>query len=186
MRVRRLAAAGAAALLLPFAACSDGESNADPAEPTSSAAPSPSETASAGPTLPPEAQGDDEAAAKAFVEFYFELISEAMVTGDTSAIPQYSTADCQTCKSVPSRIRNVYDKGGRFETRGWIIKKLAPLPLEDPDGKAFILSVRETERRLLNENDELVETVKPTLHAMRIRLVHGGPAWRVAQLDFIR
>lgn len=185
MRVRRLAAAGTTAMLLPFAACSDGDSNADPVDPSSSATNSPSETASKGPTLPPEARGSDESAAKAFVVFYFEELTRALQSGDTKGFRRYSAPSCETCTNFADLIDDTYDKGGRYETQGLLIKRIHPIPADDPRNRIFVLSVRETERRLYDEHGELVDTAKPQLRAMRIILRRPSSAWVIRRLDLV-
>jgi hypothetical protein len=185
MRVRRLAATGTAALLLPFAACSGGESNADPVEPTSSAAPSPSENTPEGPTLPPEAQGDDEAAAKAFVEFYFELISDAMVSGNTRQLSAHSGKRCTTCRNFVSMIDETYTEGGRYETRGWAVEEAVPVG-ESGGRQYFALRTRQHKRSLFNERGDRVDLSPSQVTPMRIIVRPAGESWQVSRLDVIR
>ena len=78
----RLRVAAATALLVPLALAGCAEDDPQPKLPSASAT-SPTTTASATPdaavepTLPPEAQGKDEAAAEAFVRYYWELVNYA-------------------------------------------------------------------------------------------------------------
>lgn len=185
MRVRRLAAAGTAALLLPFAACSDGESNAEPTQPTTSAAPSPSETAAEGPTLPPEAQGDDEAAAKAFVEFYFELISEATRTGDVSALRGFSAPGCKSCSALIRNISKVYETGGRYESKGWTTEEVAQTAQLTQTERAFVARVRIARRTQFDANGHV--TSKTPTERKGIYIVARGSdgSWIVTRWGLV-
>ena len=87
----RLRVAAATALLVPLALAGCAEDDPQPKLPSASAT-SPTTTASATPdaavepTLPPEAQGKDEAAAEAFVRYFWDLVNYAQETGDVKTL----------------------------------------------------------------------------------------------------
>jgi len=185
MRVRRLTAGLAATLLLPLGACTGGDSEADPTEPTSAETPTPTTTKRDGPTLPPEAQGDNEAAAKAFVTFYFELISDAMVTGDTSRLSEFSSPECTTCGSYVALIDETYSEGGRYVTRGWSVEATAAVG-NTGEQHHFALRTLQRRRILLDEHGDEVDVSRREVTPMRIILQPSLDSWKVIRLDIVR
>jgi len=173
---------------LALASCSDDDASSDPGGPTAT----PSQTATAptqtpaGPSIPPEAQGTDEASAKAFVRFYFATLSAAMMSGDSSAIPPLSASSCQSCKSIPGRIDSIYDRGGRLDTEGWRVQSLISDPTPANNRRECLLRVRQSPSTLLDEDGAVVTRTGAKITPMRIRLQIRGEAWVVERLDFIR
>lgn len=185
MHVRRLTAGIAAALLLPMGACSDGESKAGPPEPTATHSPTPSKSPTDGPTLPPEAQGTDEAAAKAFVRFYFELISDAMVTGDTRLLSEFSSTKCGTCGNYVDLIEETYAEGGSYVTRGWTVQAVAAVGSSD-NQRQFAVRTRQHKRVLIDEHGAEVDVSRREVIPMRIILRPSLGSWNVVRLDIIQ
>ena len=185
MRVRRLTAGLAATLLLPLGACTDGDNKADPTEPTSSATPSATETEPDGPTLPPEARGDDEAAAKAFVKFYFELVSDAVNTGEVTHLVRFSASNCQSCNALTKNLTDVYGKGGRFETKGWTAGKLAVDRVRDSDQLAFIARIEMSRRTLFDENDKVVKVEPRRSQAVHLLLERDQGEWVMLRMGLL-
>jgi hypothetical protein len=64
------------------------------------------------PSLPPEATGEDETAAAAFVGFYLKLLDYAEHTGDVTALTKYSAESCEGCHTYIDYYRNLYAAGG--------------------------------------------------------------------------
>ncbi|WGX94585.1 DUF6318 family protein [Nocardioides sp. L-11A] len=112
--------AAALVLLLSAAACTDD--SPDPRDPTSTWSPTgtidtPSPTEP--PTEPPSEPGLPEAAkqasedgARAFIEYYWELINYAQVTGDVKALKAASATTCKGCQAGIRGIRRHYQSGG--------------------------------------------------------------------------
>ena len=90
---------------------------------SSSATPTPSPTEAA-PTMPTEAKGTSEAAAKAFVRHYVDTVNYAMRTGVTADLDRLAAPSCSTCRAIVDRIDEVYSEGGRLEGAGWTIISL--------------------------------------------------------------
>jgi hypothetical protein len=93
--------------------------------------PSPSPTAAA-PTLPAEARGTSQAAAKAFVRHYIASVNYAMVSGDIGELVALADPSCSTCGAIAGRIEEAYADGGRLEGGGWRILTLSYLEGERP------------------------------------------------------
>jgi hypothetical protein len=69
--------------------------------PSTTAKPSPIGLAASGPV--------------AAVRQCFDLINEAQVTGDVSAMRQASAPECDGCKGVADYIGGIYERGGRYQ-----------------------------------------------------------------------
>lgn len=109
-----------AILLLGVTACSGDapEPNIAPTSPATSSEPSdPSTSPVSGPTaptMPPEAMGDDLAAAEAFVKFYWDSVNYAQATGDTGSLRRLGAKACAACRAGVAKLDDIYDRGGRI------------------------------------------------------------------------
>lgn len=108
-RTRRAAAtvSGAVIAAVLLAGCSDTDAEAEPAPSTTSEASAPTTTASADlpevPAMPAEAEGTDDAAAVAFVEYWVELVNYAFTSGDTA--PALALApECELCQEALTEV----------------------------------------------------------------------------------
>jgi hypothetical protein len=79
-------------------------------ETPTSAAPDPVE-----PQLPAAAKEASEAGARAFIEYYWELINYAQATGDVKALKAVSGANCEGCTAGLNAIRSLYVDGCHIE-----------------------------------------------------------------------
>ena len=125
----RLRVAAATALLVPLALAGCAEDDPQPKLPSASAT-SPTTTASATPdapvepTLPPEAQGKDEAAAEAFVRYFYDLINYAQVTGDVRAIKRVSFPSCDACANGAKFVHDIYAEGGFIDGASYTVSEV--------------------------------------------------------------
>lgn len=105
-RTRRAAAtvSGAVVAAVLLAGCSDTDAEADPAPSTTSEASAPTTSATADvpdvPAMPAEAEGTDDAAAVAFVEYWVELVNYAIHTGDSSPVREVTAVGCDVCTAI--------------------------------------------------------------------------------------
>jgi len=170
---------------LVFAGC---QSNPEPPpleteSPSPSASPSASPTEAA-PTLPPEAEGTDEAAAKAFVRHYVDVLNYSGPAAETEALRALSTRSCSACIGIADFIDGVAADGGQIEGDGWTIRQLT-LVTSDPSNTEIVI-------------DALVEVhpqqVRPSSGAdlkefdggQRLKtfwLKHRSPGWQVSRID---
>ncbi len=124
----RLRMTVASALVLPLALAGCGDDPQPKMPPPSASSPStPAPSASTDPavepTLPPEAEGKDEAAAEAFIRYYYDLINYAQRTGDVKSLRAASLAGCDFCTSGADYVRDLYDNGGRQLGGGYSISE---------------------------------------------------------------
>ncbi len=131
-------AATSCALVISLASC--GSANPKPAPaPTvsvSSSAPPPGEVA---PTMPAEAKGTSEAAAKAFVRHFVETLNYAGDTGETSVLRRLYSQSCLFCEGIADGLDRVKRNGGTYRSAGWTIKNLSPYPAGE--GRLQILAI---------------------------------------------
>lgn len=157
MRTSIRAAVAAMVLLLLASGCSDGEpSPRDPSstwsptgkiETPTSAAPDPVE-----PELPAAAKEATEAGARAFIEYYWELINYAQVTGDVKTLKSVSGARCDGCQSGVDAIRSLYEGGGHIEGGEYtaVVKKMNRLQGDALIAFEALLTVKNVEQVVLN------------------------------------
>lgn len=109
----RRALAAACVLPLLLAGCSDAEPTPEIPDPmTSSPSAEETDTGPVEPTLPPEAEGDGVEAAEAFITYYFDLLTYAQATGDTSRLANVAIEGCETCEGSLEAVRQTYEAGG--------------------------------------------------------------------------
>ncbi len=129
--------------------------------------------------------GDDEASAKAFVRYYFEVFSDALTSGDTATFEALSLARCKTCRDFAGLIRDTYDKGGHYETSGWSVE--AAYTLEWTGTRiVFALRTRQKARTLFDQDDKVVHRTKAGLVAMRVILQRRATGWQIERLDVVK
>jgi hypothetical protein len=117
--MRRLIPASVAVFVL-LAGCSGGDDPEPKLAPTDSSSaasttappPTPTPTRPVEPSLPSEAQGEDAAAAEAFVRFYWEMVNYAQATGDSQALARQSSDSCVGCQAAIELVSEVYGSGG--------------------------------------------------------------------------
>jgi hypothetical protein len=132
-------AAVAVLVLLLLSGCSDGDpSPRDPSstwsptgkmETPTSAAPDPVE-----PELPAAAAEASEAGARAFIEYYWELINYAQVTGDVKALKAVSGKTCEGCDKGIAAVEDLYESGGRAEGGEYDLTVTKVKHIESQDG----------------------------------------------------
>jgi hypothetical protein len=185
MEVRRGFAALLCVALLGLAGCTDDESSADPGDPTSNAAPSPTATESGEPSIPPEARGSDEASAKAFTMYFFQTLTASMNSGEVAAVAALSSGACTSCTALQDNIRGTFANGGYAVTRGW--KPTSFEPAETASGIAFDLRVRLGDEKFYNADGKVTHHFEgDDSRRMVIFLKPNGSSWQVSRLDIAR
>jgi len=119
------------------------ENTAESSTPSPTASP-----AEVAPTLPAEAKGTSETAAKAFVRHYIELTNHAMATGDTEPLAAASDPACESCNAIINRITGVYAAGGSIESHGWRIGSIQAVPGEARRRPVFDLGIAMSSQRV--------------------------------------
>ncbi|MDT9593680.1 DUF6318 family protein [Nocardioides zeae] len=146
--VRRASAAGVAIVLTAgLVGCSDDDDAAadPPPESTSTATDEAggdgTEAAEPVPELPPEAQGDDDAAAVAFVEHWVELVNYAIATGDGGPARRFYAPSCEVCEAAIGEIEETAgdDSSG---SGTWSLSDASPRDAapEDPQAVATVVT----------------------------------------------
>ncbi|MGH3365742.1 MAG: DUF6318 family protein, partial [Nocardioidaceae bacterium] len=84
---------------------------------------SPSPTATP-PTMPAAAKGASEAAAKAFVRHWIDVLNYAGPAGDARELEKLSGGKCAACSAITSLIDDVDKAGGYIRGKGWSVKSI--------------------------------------------------------------
>lgn len=155
---------------LVLAGCSgddDPEPKIAPSDSSSAAsttAPPPSPTGPVEPTLPPEAAGDDAAAAEAFARHFWATVNYAQVSGDTSTLAALGDVDCAACAGGIEEVERVHLAGGSM-TGGTIdVRSVASQAISSGPSTGFAVTL---------EVDVSPQTV--TVPGEKAKRYTGGP-----------
>lgn len=164
----------------PRVAPTDSSSAASSVTPT----PAPSPTGPVEPTLPPEAQGDDAAAAEAFVRHFWEMVNFAQATGRTQTLEDLAATNCAACSGGSERIRKAYDAGGRMEGGALALVAVESKAYQAGDRNGFLVTVEaEVEPQKITVPGAEPETYPGGPARIRLVVERAGPGWRVARMD---
>ncbi|HET7387787.1 MAG TPA: DUF6318 family protein [Nocardioidaceae bacterium] len=155
-------------------------SSSAPSSPSASASSSPEQTSA--PTLPPEAKGTSAKAAKAFVRYYFTVISFAIKTGDVDHMRQLGADRCKSCTALAASIEKVYAAGGHVESKGWRLTVVSLVPDQPRSRPIFDLSVVQSPEKVLREGGGKVEHFPGGKQPMTITLERDNSRWHVIRL----
>lgn len=155
--MKRLALAALTAALV-LVGCSDDESPEPRISPTdtSSAAstpttPAPTTSGPVEPTMPAAAEGDDAAAAEAFVRHYWAMVNYAQATGDVEGLRSLAIKSCGPCSSGTSWIERIYRAGGHIEGGEYTVGRVQATAVGAGDLRLF-----EVETALVTTNQTIV------------------------------
>jgi hypothetical protein len=136
----------------------------------------------AAPTLPAKAKGTSEAAAKAFVRHWINVLNHAGPSGNHTALRNLSTEQCAACTAIADFIRDVHADGGKIEGEGWLPQRIQVVTSGDGDVVVDVWTLVQD------------QTVQPSA-ASTLEVFSGGrrlktfwlqpydSTWRVARLD---
>lgn len=183
--VGRRAALGLLGLVLATGSLVGCQSNPEPPpiEAASSApSPSPSPT-EAPPTLPAEANGTSEAAAKAFVRHFFDTVNHAVNTGQTEHLRQLGSTECESCEAIAGNIEETYGAGGSIQSKGWKLQSVSLVPGQPKASPILDLGVLMSGERVIEQAGAEPKTFDGGKQPMTMYLVRVAGAWRVSRLD---
>jgi hypothetical protein len=155
------------------------ESAADSSTPSPTASP-----AEAAPTLPAEAKGTSEAAARAFVRHYIDALNHAAATGNTSQLAALSDPDCASCTSIRRNIDDIYGADGELRGEGWILVGTRALRITRRTATLSMDMRLEPETVIRSAGAEALHN-EGSRQPMTIFLTWRHGSWRVARLDLV-
>lgn len=161
----------------------DPDPKVSPTE-SSSATSTPTPTGPVEPTLPAEAEGDDAAAAEAFVEHFWSMVNYAQVSGDTAGLTSLGAPNCVACKGGVEEIERVHGAGGSMEGGELVITRSIARPFDSgpASGFAVALDVEVSPQTVAVPGDETQEySGGPGKIQVIVEQVDG--AWTVQRWD---
>lgn len=161
----------------------DPDPKVSPTE-SSSGTPTPTPTGPVEPTLPAEAEGDDAAAAEAFVRFYWEMVNYAQTTGNVGTLREIASDTCAACLSGLKGIEDVHIVGGSIEGGDVSVLDARAEQITSREGRAFTVQVSTevSPQRILEPNKKPRRFAGgPVSFEFIVR--HQGGSWSVMRLD---
>ena len=178
----RAVARVAACALLITAGC-DGDSDQSAPTPRGESSPSaePSTPATprgpAEPTLPAKAEGASPAAAKAFAEFYIEVLDRALTTGRLTRLRGHSAPACSGCSDYIAFITNLSRDGGWRRGGDWVVDT-ARLSARPPHGFVVSLVISSSSYSLRKSRVAEVQHFAADRFSMSLGVRREGRVWR--------
>jgi serine/threonine-protein kinase len=93
------------------------------------------------PTLPQAATVDDTGGGATFVRYWFDTLSYATRTGDTTTFAEASSPDCPDCQAMIETIESHYDQGGSLRGGAYVVRSVTTADLWAPDRQVFDATV---------------------------------------------
>lgn len=185
-RNRAILAATIAAAALLVAGCDSDTPTAPSPEPTAtSESPdaSPSPTASSvtvKPERPQEMDDDGPAGAEAAAQYFQELDSYIMKTGDTAEWEAMSHKSCETCADRLGQSREIAKNGDTFEGGDATVRVLHTYEQDAATGVwPLDLQIQTEPARITDSNDKEVASFEATDYEVRVEVAQADGQWVV-------
>lgn len=148
-------------------------------EPSSPGSPSAATSLSPSPDPSPRPMSPEET-----VRAWVKAQNQAMATGRTTTIESLSTADCRTCDQFIDPVVAVYRAGGRFKTKGWVVRGTNQRRPNGPN-RVVDAALRFSGGTTVRRKGEDPVAYGPENHLMVFRLRPHGEGWRVSFAGFL-
>lgn len=187
----RLRLVTAAAVLAPLVLAGCGGDDPEPRLPSaapSSSTPSasPVSTPTEEPTLPPEAKGNDEAAAEAFVRYYYDVVNYAQATGEVKTLRSLSLPSCDACAGGADYLHEMYRHGGSQEGGAYTVEEVTVFQAAKRQNLRIFETTVDTSTSaysLRKDSESSAEQFAPGQQAARLRLTWDDSGFSVASLE---
>lgn len=176
--------------LLALSGCSDDDAKADPDPTPSVTAQSPSEspTGPVEPQPPAAMDASDQAGAVAFVRYFWDVVSYAQVTGDTSRLRELGFDLCELCSGAVSDIEQIYGAGGYIKGGAFSVSRPRSTQLQRGEHSTYSVDfVLAAEKQVVLEK-EGGERKHREGGNTKLRFLIGHDSrneWRVSQWEFL-
>jgi len=134
------------------------------------------------PTLPDEAKGSDEAAAKAFVRHYIDVLNYAGPAGDPEPLRHLSDPNCAACVAIADLVAEVHEAGGDIEGRGWSVRTVTVVA-HKPRRAVLDARILVHPQRVRTSSTSAVNTFKGGPRLKTFWLSRNETSWVVTRLD---
>lgn len=188
----RLGTALAAAALLLAGCADDGEPRSDPTWSPTAVPESPSTSpadAATKPALPDAATKATKAGAEAFIQYYWDLINYAEVTGQVKPLLRISGSNCGGCNDGMAAIRKHYRSGGHITGGGYDVTFKSTEVAKVEDDAAYVIgaeiTVASREQTVIN-GDGSSRTSKPGSSDWTLVVLWADDHWRLDIMKITR
>lgn len=176
-------------LLVLLGGCSDGdpEPKIAPTESSSAASstsPSPSPSGPVEPSLPAEAEGEDAAAAEAFVRFYWEMVNYAESSGQIQGLSDLGLESCTACAGGAADIARIYGAGGSVSGGVVIVTKTKASPFTSGPARGFAVVVDvDISPQVIREPGKKPKRYSGGPNTFQFIVQREEAAWRIGRWD---
>lgn len=130
---------------------------------------------------------DDQAGARAFVEYYWAVVTYAQQTGDLKLLRNISSPSCAQCDGGADWVQDVYADGGEIRGGDYSVSLGAVSGIGDKDGALAYeveAEVRNTKQRVLDRAGKVVERHRASTVAYKFLVARvGGTTWRLSRWE---
>jgi hypothetical protein len=133
--------------------------------------------------MPAEAKGTSEAAAKAFVRHWIDVLNYAGPAADAEALRQVSHPDCAACNAIADFIEKTAGAGGEIKGDGWSVRTLELVTLDEHESAVIDVEAAVSPQQVRTDSDSNIRTFAGGRRVKTFWLVSSEGAWRVTRLD---
>lgn len=175
--------------LLTLSACSgSADPSPPPSSPTLSSTPPTVTSSPTAPVMPDAAKAHTKAGAKAFVEYFWEVVNYAQATGDTDVVRLITNSGCDGCAAGLSAIDKTYAQGGRVVGGTATVSDLRARLLTA--GQVHLAQVAYS-IRIADQRDDFPGSVKDVVEPGyrsrdRLELVEDETGWSAIKLEVLK
>jgi hypothetical protein len=109
-----------------------------------------------------------------------------MQTGVLDEVVSLSSPECKSCNDLMDQVASVYERGGRYETKGWSAPNLASAPNSTDTQPVLVARVVQARRALFDADGVQVDVAKRQELPMRLTLSNAASgSWVVARLEIL-
>jgi hypothetical protein len=137
-------------------------------------------------TIPAAAQQRTPEGAKAFAEFYYEVLSDSQYRADSSQLRALHAASCVACQAFAKKADEMKQRGQHVDSRSLTVDDAVVTPTSVRNG--FVIDVLADDRpsNVVDANGSVVSSSKGAKLTFRTQVVWISSGWKVADSKLVK
>ena len=131
--------------------------------------------------LPDLAKRHDDVGAKAFVKYWFDVLSFVLESGDVGDLKAVSMEGCKTCSRLEDGIAAAFADGGSLRGRGWTVLGIRAAD-DRTDGAHVYVFVRQKKQVQVDGSGATTRTTPAKQFGAELLLYWRGSGWKMREM----